>query len=163
MHNETTMAVLRYLMLLSLIVWMGGIIFFAAVVTRTAFSVLPTHHLAGNVVNRSLASLHWMGLVSGVVFLVSSLIYSRLHDGSPHPLSWRHILICAMLLLTLTSQFGVSPRMASLRASMGDMDTVSATDPARVEFNALHGWSTRLESGVLLLGLVVVYLTAAAL
>jgi len=160
---KATMALLRYLMLLSLIVWIGGIIFFAAVVTRTAFSVLPTHHLAGNVVNRSLASLHWIGLVSGVIFLVSSLLYSRLHQGSANLLAWRHILICAMLALTLISQFGVSPRMSRLRASMGDMDTVSATNPARVEFNSLHGWSTRLESGVLLMGLVVVYLTIAAL
>jgi hypothetical protein len=68
-----------------------------------------------------------------------------------------------MLLLTLISQFGISPKMASLRASMGDMDTVAATDPARIEFNTLHGWSTRLEGGVLLLGLMVVYLTVAAL
>jgi hypothetical protein len=162
-HNKSTMALLRYLMFLSLIVWLGGIIFFAAVVTRTAFSVLPTHHVAGNVVNRSLASLHWMGIVSGIVFLVSSLIYSRLHDGSPHPLSWRHVLICAMLLLTLTSQFGISPKMAGLRASMGNMDNVAANDPARTEFNNLHAWSTRLEGGVLLLGLVVAYLTIAAL
>jgi hypothetical protein len=157
------MALLRYLMLLALIVWIGGVIFFAAVVTRTAFSVLPTHHLAGNVVNRSLTSLHWMGLVSGFVFLMSSLLYSRLHQGSTNPFAWRHILICVMLALTLISQFGVSPRMSTLRASMGDMDTLSASDPARVEFNSLHGWSTCLESGVLLLGLVVVYLTIAAL
>jgi uncharacterized membrane protein len=162
-HNEAIMALLRYLMVLSLIVWLGGIIFFAAVVTRAAFSVLPTHHLAGNLVNRCLASLHWMGLVSGVVFLVSSALYSRLHDGSAQPVAWRHILICAMLLLTLISQFGVSPRMSALRASVGDMDTVPATDPARLEFNTLHSWSTRLESGVLLAGLVVAYLTFAAL
>jgi hypothetical protein len=157
------MALLRYLMVLSLIVWIGGIIFFAAVVTRTAFSVLPTHHLAGNVVNRSLTSLHWMGLVSGVVFLASSLLYSRFSQGSANPSAWRHILICAMLTLTLISQFGVSPRMSTLRASLGDMDTVSPADPARVEFDALHGWSTRLESGVLLLGLITVYLTIAVL
>jgi hypothetical protein len=160
---KATMGLLRYLMLLSLIVWIGGIIFFAGVVTRTAFSVLPTHHLAGNVVNRSLASLHWMGLVSGALFLASSLLYSRLSQGSVNPLAWRHVLICAMLVLTLVSQFGVSPRMSTLRASMGDIDTVSPTDPARVEFNSLHGWSTRLEGGVLLMGLVVVYLTIAVL
>ena len=157
------MALFRYLMLLSLIVWIGGIIFFATVVTRTAFSVLPTHHLAGNVVNRSLASLHWMGLVSGLVFLLSSLFYSRLSQGAANPLAWRHLLIVAMLALTLISQFGVSPRMSALRASMGDMDTVSPADPSRIEFNILHGWSTRIEGGVLLLGLVVVYLTVAAL
>jgi Domain of unknown function (DUF4149) len=160
---KATMTLLRYLMLLSLIVWIGAIIFFAGVVTRTAFSVLPTHHLAGTVVNRSLASLHWMGLVSGILFLGSSLIYSRLSQGTVNPLAWRHVLICAMLALTLVSQFVVSPRMSVLRTSMGDMGAVSSTDPARVEFNALHGWSTRIEGGVLLMGLVVVYLTIAVL
>ena len=65
-----------------------------------------------------------------------------------------------MLALTLISQFGISPKMAALRASMGDIDSVAVTNSARVQFNALHAWSTRLESGVLLLGLAVVYLTA---
>jgi hypothetical protein len=32
-----------------------------------------------------------------------------------------------------------------------------------VQFDALHVWSTRLEITVLLLGLVVVYMTASAL
>jgi hypothetical protein len=43
---------------------------------------------------------------------------------------------------------------------MGNIDSVAITDTARVQFNALHAWSTRLESGVLLLGLAVVYLIA---
>jgi uncharacterized membrane protein len=47
------MSFLRYLMLLSLIVWLGGLIFFSFVVAPTVFSVLPTRHLAGNVVSRS--------------------------------------------------------------------------------------------------------------
>ena len=147
-------------MLLSLIVWLGGLIFFP-VVAQTAFSVLPTRHLAGSVVSRSLGALHWMGLVSGVVFLISSMTHARLAIGSAHPLAARHILLYIMLALTLISQFGISPKMASLRASMGEIDSVPPTDPARVQFNALHVWSTRLEGGVFLLGLVVVYLTAA--
>ncbi len=153
------MTALRYLMWLSLIVWLGGLIFFAFVLAPTVFSVLPTRQLAGNVVNRSLAALHWMGIVSGFVFLASSMIYSRLAQGDAHPFAARHVLLCVMLLLTLVSQFGISPRMATLRASMGDIDTVAVTDPARVQFNALHVWSTRLEGGVLLLGVVVIYLT----
>ena len=154
------MPVLRYLMWLSLIVWLGGLIFFAFVVAPTVFSVLPTRHLAGNVVNRSLSALHWMGMVSGLVFLASSMIYSRLTQGDAHPFAGRHILLCVMLLLTLVSQFGISPRMSALRNSMGDIDTVAPTDPARLQFNAYHIWSTRLEGGVLLLGLFVVYLAS---
>ena len=68
------MAFLRFLMLLSLIVWMGGLIFFSFVVAPTVFSVLPARHLAGSVVSRSLSALHWIGIVSGIVFLVSSMI-----------------------------------------------------------------------------------------
>lgn len=155
------MAFLRFLMLLSLIVWMGGLIFFSFVVAPTVFSVLPARHLAGSVVSRSLSALHWIGIVSGIVFLVSSMIYARLATGSAHPLALRHILLYIMLALTLISQFGISPKMASLRASRGEIASVPATDPARVQFNALHVWSTRLEGGVFLLGLLVVYLTAA--
>lgn len=146
-------------MLLSLVVWLGGVIFFP-VVASTSFAVLPTRHLAGSVVNRTLGILHWMGIFSGVIFLASSLLYSRFTTGTAHLFSSRHILICLMLLLTLISQFGISPRMADLRASMGEIDAVPATDPQRIQFNVLHGWSTRLEGGVLLLGIVVVYLTA---
>jgi len=46
-----TMTVFRFLMWLSLIVWLGGIIFFA-VLAPNVFAVLPTHQLAGNVVGR---------------------------------------------------------------------------------------------------------------
>lgn len=157
------MSFLRYLMLLSLVVWLGGLIFFSFVVAPTAFAVLPTRQMAGSVVSRSLSVLHCMGIVSGLVFLLASLLYSRVTTGSAHPLAARHLLIVIMLVLTCVSQFGISPRMARLRASMGEMDSVSLNDPARVQFNALHVWSTRLEGGVLLAGLVVTYLTAHSL
>src|SRR5437868_6942682 len=157
------MSILKSLMLLSLIVWLGGIIFFGAVLAPTVFTVLPTRHLAGSVVSPSLNRLHWMGIISGIVFLVTSMIYARLATGSPHVLAARHVLLVIMLLLTLTSQIAITPKMATLRSSMGEIDNLSATDLARVQFNALHIWSTRLEMGVLLLGLVVVYLTAAQL
>jgi hypothetical protein len=103
-----------------------------------------------------------MGIFSGIIFLVSSILYSRLSQGTPHVFTARHILICLMLVLTLISQFGIIPRMDTLRASIGEIDSVPPDNPARMQFDALHVWSTRVESGVFLLGLVVVYLTAAS-
>ncbi len=146
-------------MLLSLIVWIGGLIFFP-MVAQTAFSVLPTRHLAASVVGRSLGILHWMGIISGVVFLASSLFYSRLSNGTAHGFAVRNVLVCLMLALTLVSQFGIVPRMDTLRVSIGEIDSVPADNPMRLQFEGLHHWSTRVESGVLLLGLVVAYLTA---
>jgi Domain of unknown function (DUF4149) len=147
-------------MLLSLIVWLGGLIFFAFVVAPTVFSVLPTRHLAGSVVTRSLGALHWMGIVSGIVFLITSMIYARVTVGAAHPFAARHVLVYVMLLLTCVSQFVISAKMSALRAAMGEIDKVPVTDPARLAFNQLHVWSTRVESTVFLLGLIVLYLVA---
>jgi uncharacterized membrane protein len=154
------MSFLRFLMLLSLVCWIGGLIFFAFVLAPTAFSVLPTTHLAGNVVGRALGKLHWIAIFSGIVYLVSSLIYSRLTEGTAHVFVLRHLLLCLMLALTLISQFGIIPRMDTLRSSLGDVRSAPIDNPERVQFDALHVWSTRVEGAVLLLGLVVVFLTA---
>jgi uncharacterized membrane protein len=155
------MPFLRFLMLLSLVAWIGGLIFFAFVLAPTAFQVLPNTHLAGSVVGRALGKLHWIAIISGIVFLASSLLYSRITDGTAHIFAMRHVLICLMLGLTLLSQFWIIPRMNILRASVGEFATVPADNPARVQFDALHLWSTRVEGAVLLLGLIAIYLTAS--
>lgn len=157
------MSFLRFLMLLSLVVWVGGLIFFAFVLAPTAFQVLPDTHLAGNVVGRALGKLHWLAIASGIVFLFSSLLYSRLTLGYGQVFAMRHVLIVVMLGLTLFSQFWIIPRMDALRAQVGDFAKVTLDNPARVQFDALHAWSTRVEVAVLLLGLVAVFLTASSL
>src|ERR1019366_3269421 len=115
------MSFLRFFMLLSLVVWIGGLIFFAFVLAPTAFTVLPNTHLAGNVVGRALGKLHWIAIISGIVYLISSLLYSRFTDGTAHVFAARHVLLCLMLALTLVSQFGIIPRMDTLRASLGEV------------------------------------------
>jgi uncharacterized membrane protein len=162
-YNSPVMSFLRFVMVLSLVVWIGGLIFFAFVLAPTAFSVLPNTHLAGNVVGRALGKLHWIAIFSGVVFLLSSLLYSRNTSGSANLFAARHVLLYLMLGLTLFSQFWIIPRMDTLRASVTDFASVAMDNPARVQFDALHVWSTRVEGAVLLFGLVVVYLTASAL
>jgi uncharacterized membrane protein len=155
------MSFLRYLMLLSLVVWIGGLIFFAFVLAPTAFHVLSTRLLAGTLVGNLLTKLHWIGIVSGIVFLLSSLAYSRLTDRTAHVFALRHVLICVMVGLTLFSQFWITPHMLTLRAQVGNFDATTLDNPARLQFDALHVWSERVEGAVLLLGLVVVYVTAS--
>jgi hypothetical protein len=145
-------------MLLALVVWLGGILFFGAVLAPTLFATLPKRELAGAVVTKSLAALHWIGLVAGIIFLLCALVAPRFGAA---PLGWRNWLVVAMLALTLISQFGVSRRMVALRRDMVEIDSVSPDDPRRVEFNKLHRYSTALEQGVLLLGLVVLWGVAA--
>ncbi len=160
LYPEDVMSFIRYLMLLSLVIWIGGLIFFAFVLAPTVFAVLPTRQLAGNVVNRSLGIMHWMAISCGIVFAVMSIIDSRVVNGVADPFAARNLLIYAMIILTLVGMFGIASRMVVLRQQMGVIDDVPQEDARRVEFNRLHVWSTRVEGTVLVLGLALLYLTA---
>ena len=158
------MSFLRFLMLLSLVVWLGGLIFFAFVLAPTVFSPgLLSRQMAGSIVGRSLDRLHCMAIVSGIIFLIASMLYSRMASGNARPLAARHILIVLMLLLTVISQFAISPKMHAIRAEAGVIDDLPPDSPLRMEFDRLHVWSEKFEVAVLLLGLVALYTTAQAL
>lgn len=148
------MSFLRFLMLLSLVVWIGGIIFFAFVVAPSLFMIVPSQHVAGLVVARSLTSLHWIGMVAALVFLICGMIASR---GMS-----KIVLVGIMLVLTLILQFGIVRRMEQLRASVpnADVSVLMPNDPTRAQFDRLHNYSTKLEGSVLLLGLVTIFLVA---
>ncbi len=154
------MSALRFFMLLSMVIWVGGIIFFAFVVAPALFSILPTRHLAGLVVTRTLTALHWTGVVCGGVFLVLSAFDAYYTAGSIQAMAPRNVLVFAMVVVTLFSQIGVSAKMTALRAEMGEIDHVPAGDARRVAFNHLHQWSTGLEVAVLILGLAALYFIA---
>ncbi|HWS16859.1 MAG TPA: DUF4149 domain-containing protein [Candidatus Elarobacter sp.] len=130
--------------------------FFAFVLAPTLFGVLPTTKLAGDVVNATLGKLHWMGLISGVVFLLSSLLYNWSKLVQLRPFMASHIFVALMLTFTVISQFRITPRMRELRSN----PTIMEMAGGRAEFDRLHIWSTRLEAGVLFLGLGVVIFTA---
>ncbi len=148
-------------------VWVGGLLFFGAVVAPVAFgSVMPMFtdparglEVAGAVVRISLMRLHDIGLVCGVVLLLLCIVEkaARMTRRSIAP---HLILLATMLVLTAYSQFTVIPRMDSLRVQAGSaLDNPQSDDPAKSSFNRLHNLSTQLEGVVLLcgLGLIVLY------
>ena len=159
------MSIIRFLTLLSLVLWVGGIAFLAFILAPTAFhpGVLPSRHLAGAVVGQSLNKLHWLAIACGAVFLVTSMVESRVVTGVIAPFAVRNLLVYLMIVLTLVSMFAISTRMFALRNDMAVIDSVPLDDPRRVEFDRLHVWSTRIESAVFLLGLVVIFSTARRL
>jgi uncharacterized protein DUF4149 len=149
-------------MLLALAVWLGALVFFPFV-AATAFSALPTMHMAGLVVRGSLLKLHNMGFVCGAIFLVCSLICNRVLLGRARVFAISHVLIVLMMALTAVSQFRIIPQMESLRVAAGEIDQLVPADPIRVQFDSLHVWSTRVEGAVLVLGIVLLYLTSKRL
>ena len=156
------MNLVRFGILLSIAVWLGGLIFFP-VVAQISFSVLPSPHLAGLVVRNSLIALHCMGMGAGVVFLACSVVENRFTHGYFSLFRPIHLLVFIMLALTAISQFRVIPHMDALRATAADIAQLSASDPVRLQFDSLHVWSTRIEGTVLVLGLIVLYVTTRRL
>ncbi len=158
---------LRALMLLALIVWVGGIIFFAFILAPTLFTVLPNTQLAGAVVAPTLSKLHWMGLVSGMVFLICSLLYNWRKYAQLKLFTATHMFVVLMLALTAVWQFAITPAMRRSRTQAILTDHVlPAAEVRQIQagmqerFQRLHAWSTRCEGGVLFLGLALVVLTA---
>jgi hypothetical protein len=68
------------------------------------------------------------------------------------------LCIAVMILLTVISQVAVSHKMAGLRVQMGSIAATTAGSPLLAEFARLHTISVGLESGVLLAGLVAMFL-----
>jgi Domain of unknown function (DUF4149) len=146
----------RFLQALALGAWIGAIVFFVSVVTRGAFAVLASRDEAGALVGFALAGLHEMGVIAAVIYLVAAVGIARSWRGLGRPAAFAVIV---MLVLTLTSQRIVIPRMEALRAEMGSVDAAAASDPSRARFDRLHGVSVDLEGGVLVIGLAAMWLT----
>ncbi len=151
--------VLHFGRLLSLLLWIGGISFFAFVVAPVAFGRLSSAHEAGLVVGGTLRVLHVLGLCCGTMFLVLSLFGWRGSTG--RRLRAEYAMVAVMILLTAYSEFRVLPAMEVDRAvAGGEIETADRANPARVHFERLHTLSERLEGTVLLGGLILLFLVA---
>lgn len=151
--------VLRILILLLLVLWLGGVMFFP-VVAATAFGTLPDTHSAGSVVGKCLRILHYEGLFAGTLLVVLLLAAHRIRAYS-RKLIAPALLAFIMLGLTAFSQFWIIPRMENYRlAAGGTIDAVAPGDPNHVGFNHLHIVSERVEEGVLVAGIVLVVILA---
>ena len=146
---------LRFVRVLALGAWIGAIVYFAAVVTQGAFAVLPSRDEAGLLVRFTLGGLHVMGLIAAAIFVVASI---ALHKSLRAFIELAVLGVILMAALTIVSQNYVIPEMAVLRGQMGSVDATPSNDPRRAEFDKLHGVSVDIESGVLLIGLVSLYL-----
>ena len=149
--------ILRFLRVLALGAWIGAIVYFAAVVTQGAFSVLPSQDEAGLLVGFTLGGLHLMGLIAAAIFIIASVAMMKSLKAFVEPTV---IGVILMAVLTIASQDYVIPRMNVLRTQMVSIQATPGNDPRRVEFDRLHRMSVYLEGGVLLIGLASLFLAA---
>ncbi len=151
--------IVRFLQIVSVGIWVGGILFFVAILAPAAFALFSSRE-AGQLVNLTLGRLHLAGMVCGLVYLAVTVAAAKRASALLWPSS---LLVLAMVVLTFISQFWVMGNMEALRAQAGgNLEALAASDPIRASFDRLHQLSVRLEAAVLAAGLVALFLTSRA-
>jgi len=155
-RNPNVATAFRFLQIFSLGTWVGSIVFFI-VFTQGIFPVVNNNDLTGALVGYALGRLHVMGIVAGVVYLLATAAAEKSVGALARPAA---LLVFAMIVCTMLSQYGVIARMDALKLQMGSVSATPADNPLRVAFDRLHQYSVRIESAVLLSGLAALVFTA---
>jgi hypothetical protein len=154
---------LRTLLFLALIVWLGAEVFFPVIAAVTFTTLAPDTHAAGSIVGQLLRTLHWMGLISGLIALLLLAIAPTWRIYKSRSVLIPMVLLLLMIGATAYSQFGIIPSMERDRiAAGGAIDTSDTNSPQTIHFNKLHRRSTWVEEIVLLFGIATVVFVARA-
>ena len=144
------MLALRYIYVLALVVWLGGMVLLGAIVAPTTFQVLQSvepvtgRALAGEVFGTTLARFHYVAYASGGLLLVT-LAAMALLGPRPAAFAARSALVAGMLAVTLYSGLVVLSRVDALQQEIGGLpSSLPAGDARRLRFDELHLLSTRL-------------------
>jgi hypothetical protein len=142
--------VLRYLYLLALVVWIGGIAALGGVTAPALFDTLSRaagpagRELAGAAFGEALRRFHLVAYGAASAML-ASLVLGRILGPRPMHFGARTAIVSVMLGLTLCSGLIVGRRIAAVRAEIrGPVAGLPEGDPRRVEFGRLHALSTAL-------------------
>ena len=153
---------LRTLLYLSLVVWLGAEVFFAVVANVSFTTLRPDTHTAGAILCKLLPILHRIGLVAGTAALVLLLLAPFARLFKPRMVWTPMTLLLLMMLLTAYSQFAIVPAM--VRDGVAADKAVNSSDtanPGWIDFSKLHLRAEQVEEAVLLLGLATAALGAA--
>ncbi|MBK6315930.1 MAG: DUF4149 domain-containing protein [Blastocatellia bacterium] len=138
----------RLAFLLVLGLWIGAMVYFAAVAAPAAFAALadqpglPGRQLAGSVVRIALGTLNQSGVAMAVVALV--LLFLSEPNVRNRSTAVLAVLVIVLGVLSFVAHGVVSARLDVLRTAMGVIDEVAVDDPRRLEFGRLHGVSVLL-------------------
>lgn len=151
------LAVLQYL---TLAFWIGGMAGFMFIFSPMAFRQLPSKAMAGGVTGAVLPRLDVISLVSSGIMLVVTILQAI--DGGGRAIDvGRVALVVAMLALTIFGATTVRSRLAAVRSRLpGEIDEADAGDPNRKEYRRWHGISMLAFLLVVLLGALLIALTA---
>ena len=154
---------LRFVYVLALAVWLGGMTILGAVVAPTIFQTLQSadantgRAMAGLAFGAILTRFHFVAYGCGILLLVM-LIAMALLGPRPKHFAIRCGIVAGMLLVAVYSGVVVLGEIDAIQREVGTLPSrLPEGDPRRVRFDALHQLSTRLMMVDLIGALALLY------
>ena len=141
--------------------WLGVAIYFSAVVAPSVFGVLRSfsltnpNEIAGTIVTRTLSVVNTSGFVLSLLLLIITLVLRK--NLGRTSLILQLTLLASVAVTTGLGEWLIAARMRGLRAAMhGQIDQIPLSDPNRMAFATLHGYSVTALSIAMLASLLLV-------
>jgi Domain of unknown function (DUF4149) len=157
------LSVANQVRMLLLAAWLGVAIYFSAVVAPSAFGALRSfglvnaNEIAGTIVTRTLSVVNLSGVVLSLLVLITAFTARNTYQRTAFIL--QNVLLAVIALATGVGEWVIAARMRGLRAAMhGQIDQVPLTDPNRIAFAVLHGYSVAALSVAMIAALLVILL-----
>ena len=157
------MLALRYVALVALAVWTGGLIALGSIAAPSIFDVLDARRvadgrvLAGALFGEILRRFHYLAYGCGAVVL-ASLVARGVLGPRPRRFAVRMAILVVMLGATAYSGYVISPSVERMQQAIGGApSSLPAGDARRVRFGRLHATSTGVQLVALVGGLGLVF------
>jgi uncharacterized membrane protein len=141
---------LRYVYVLALAIWLGGMVVLGAVVAPATFQALQASEpaagrlLGGAVFGAILSRFHYVAYGAGILAL-TTLTAMALLGPRPRGFAVRSSIVGLMLVVALYSGFAVLREVDAVQQEVGGLpSSLPAGDARRVRFDELHQRSTQL-------------------
>jgi hypothetical protein len=152
------MAITLFVYLLCLVAWLGGMIFFSIFIAPVIFTMLPVSE-AGKVVSGIFPRYYLLGYGAGIIGVILAFYFTIVH--SPR-LWWGFAAVALAISLALTFYAGVivRPKVDAIRTVA---EEANPNPERKAEFDRLHRLSVALNGTVMVLNLIALLSSAAAL
>jgi hypothetical protein len=157
------MLALRYVYLIALVIWLGGMVVLGAIVAPATFQVLQAsapdigRALAGELFGVMLNRFQYIAYVAGAVLFVTLAIMALL-GPRPSGFAIRMAIIAVMIAVAFYTGFSVFAEVDGIQRAVGTLPSqLAAGDPRRLRFDHLHQLSTWLMTFNIVAALALLY------
>ena len=157
------MLALRYVYLIALVTWLGGMVVLGAIIAPTTFQVLQAsapdtgRALAGELFGVILHRFQYVAYAAGGILFVTLAVMALL-GPRPSGFAIRMGIIAVMMAVALYSGFSVLAEVDGIQRAVGTLpSTLAAADPRRLRFDHLHQLSTWLMTFNIMAALALLY------